>query len=44
MLGHESEKTTEVYLDSLSDDIMDDYHMQILNSKFKTKKKNPARK
>ena len=32
MLGHESTKTTEIYLDSLPSDIMDDYHEQIINT------------
>lgn len=41
MLGHESVKTTEVYLDSLPSDIMDQYHEQIIKSK---PKKVPIRK
>lgn len=31
MLGHESIKTTQIYLDSLPSDIMDEYHDKIVN-------------
>ena len=30
MLGHENIKTTEVYLDSLPDDLLDDYHAKVI--------------
>lgn len=33
MLGHESTKTTEIYMSSLPDDIMDDAHEKIINIK-----------
>ncbi len=35
MLGHESIKTTEVYLDSLPSDILDEYHKKVINLKLK---------
>ena len=32
MLGHESIKTTQIYLDSLQSDILDNYHKNILKN------------
>jgi integrase len=39
MLGHESIKTTEIYLDSLPSEIMDQYHEQVIKTKVKKKPK-----
>ncbi|MDB5227807.1 MAG: site-specific integrase [Bacteroidota bacterium] len=37
MLGHESTKTTEIYLDSLPSEIMDQYHEQVITTNIKKK-------
>lgn len=42
MLGHESIKTTQIYLDSLPNDIMDAYHEKVIN--FKPKRKTKKKK
>lgn len=44
MLGHESIKTTEIYLDSLPSDIMDSYHEQIVNLQPKKKELKQPKK
>ena len=38
MLGHENIKTTEVYLDSLPNNLMDEFHMQVIKQKKNTSK------